>query len=284
MREFDINEIIELDIPVNVEPRNAWGEIVGDINNQTDLKNALDSKLDTDATIDASKIDGLSVVATTNDYNDLNNKPSIPSVDGLASEEWVLNKHYLTEHQSLSDYAKKSEIPTRVGQLTNDANYSTTAELNLKQDKLVSGTSIKTINGNSLLGSGNIVIQGGSGGTSNYTELSNKPKINNVELNGNKTLEQLGINIPVVPTKVSAFTNDAGYLTQHQSLSEYAKKSELPVVPTNISAFTNDSGYVTSSAIPTKLSQLENDMFIECTQAEYDAIVDKGNKFYFIKD
>ncbi len=37
--------------------------------------------------------------------------------------------------------------------------------LNSKQATLVSGTNIKTINGNSLLGSGNITISGGSGGT-----------------------------------------------------------------------------------------------------------------------
>lgn len=35
-----------------------------------------------------------------------------------------------------------------------------------KQDKLVSGTNIKTINGTSILGSGNITIEGGSGGSS----------------------------------------------------------------------------------------------------------------------
>ena len=34
---------------------------------------------------------------------------------------------------------------------------------------------------------------GGSGGTSNYNDLSNKPKINNVELSGNKSLNDLGI-------------------------------------------------------------------------------------------
>lgn len=33
-----------------------------------------------------------------------------------------------------------------------------------KQDKLISGTSIKTINGNSILGSGNLEIQGGNSG------------------------------------------------------------------------------------------------------------------------
>ena len=35
-----------------------------------------------------------------------------------------------------------------------------------------------------------------------------------------------------------------GYLTQHQSLTNYALKSEIPTVPTNVSAFTNDSGYI----------------------------------------
>lgn len=44
-----------------------------------------------------------------------------------------------------------------------------------KQDKLVSGTNIKTINGTSLLGSGNIVISGGGGSSSGsgaYSEVN----------------------------------------------------------------------------------------------------------------
>ena len=64
--------------------------------------------------------------------------------------------------------------------------------------------------------------------------------------------------IPTVPTNVSAFTNDAGYLTEHQSLDNYytksevntsletkANKTEIPTVPKNVSAFTNDAGYLT---------------------------------------
>ena len=34
---------------------------------------------------------------------------------------------------------------------------------------------------------------GGSGGTTNYNLLSNKPKVNGVELTGNKTLNDLGL-------------------------------------------------------------------------------------------
>ena len=51
-----------------------------------------------------------------------------------------------------------------------------------KQDTLVSGTNIKTINGDSLLGSGNLVISGGD-------------------------------NWPAVPTKTSDLTNDSGFVT-----------------------------------------------------------------------
>lgn len=68
--------------------------------------------------------------------------------------------------------------------------------------------------------------------------------------------------IPVVPTKVSAFENDKGYLTEHQDLSGYAKKTEIPTVPTAVSAFTNDAGYQTeeqvTALIDAKLGVIEN--------------------------
>ena len=99
--------------------------------------------IDTDATpsssgaadtIDWSKVQNkpnFADVATSGDYNDLSNKPTIPSVEGLASETYVNekvaaivipevptkvselenDKGYLTEHQSLAEYAKKTEIP-----------------------------------------------------------------------------------------------------------------------------------------------------------------------------
>lgn len=79
------------------------------------------------------------------------------------------------------------------------------ALLNGKQNTLVSGTNIKTVNNNSLLGSGNITISGGSGGTSDYDDLTNKPSINNVTLTGNKTTSDLGIS---QPSSLSDLTND----------------------------------------------------------------------------
>ncbi len=48
-----------------------------------------------------------------------------------------------------------------------------------KQDTLVSNSNIKTINNQSVLGSGNIQIDG----VTNYDDLSNKPVINQLHLN-----------------------------------------------------------------------------------------------------
>ena len=85
-------------------------------------------------------------------------------------------------------------------------------DMSTKQDTLVSGQNIATINGNNLLEGGNIEIQtgGGGGGTTDYTDLTNKPSINGVVLSGNKTTSQLGINIPA---RTSDLTNDSGFLT-----------------------------------------------------------------------
>lgn len=57
----------------------------------------------------------------------------------------------------------------------------------------------------------NVQAGGGSGGTSDYDELTNKPSINGVTLSGNKTTSDLGI---VIPENVSDLTNDEGFLTE----------------------------------------------------------------------
>lgn len=52
------------------------------------------------------------------------------------------------------------------------------AEIKTKQDELVSGTNIKTINGASILGAGNISISGGGGsGTQNVFIQEAEPTI-----------------------------------------------------------------------------------------------------------
>lgn len=47
------------------------------------------------------------------------------------------------------------------------------------------------------------------------------------------------------------------YLTEHQSLEEYAKKTELPTVPTKVSELQNDSEFITKSVYDEKIAALE---------------------------
>jgi hypothetical protein len=87
---------------------------------------------------------------------------------------------------------------------------------------------------------GKIHASGGSGGTSNYPDLTNKPSVNGHILIGNQTTADLGINIP---TKVSQLQNDAGYLTQHQSLDGYATET-----------WVNNKKYATQGYVSSALS------------------------------
>ena len=57
-------------------------------------------------------------------------------------------------------------VPTKTSQLTNDSGFITNSyHDSSKQDTLVSGSNIKTINNQSIVGPGNITISGGGGGT-----------------------------------------------------------------------------------------------------------------------
>ena len=74
---------------------------------------------------------------------------------------------------------------------------------------------------------------GGNDESINYSDIVGKPKINDVELSGNKTLAELGIqpkgDYPLktdIPTKVSDLTNDRGYITD-SALTPYAKANNV---------------------------------------------------------
>lgn len=94
----------------------------------------------------------------------LESKPEI-NVNNLVTKQELSSKGYLTEHQPLTEYAKKSELP----QAYNDTE--------LKQ---------------------------------RVSRLESKPEIDTSTLVTKQELE------------------NKGYLTQHQPLTEYAKKTELP--------------------------------------------------------
>ena len=80
----------------------------------------------------------------------------------------ITNWNNKLDSSALTPYYTSAQTDTAISNATSG-----------KQDTLVSGTNIKTINNESLLGSGNIVIQGGSGGGS-YTAGNNIDITNDV--------------------------------------------------------------------------------------------------------
>ena len=122
-----------------------------------------------------SLISDLNTRVTNNSLKNVDQDSSIRTINSsvnaiesanYATQTWVSSQGYLdaadkTEletaingKQDAGDYALKSEIPDVTG-------FATKTEVSAKQDTLVSGTNIKTINGNSILGSGNIEIKSG---------------------------------------------------------------------------------------------------------------------------
>lgn len=90
------------------------------------------------------------------------------------------------------------------------------------------------IEGKVFMNKSGILTTGTStGGSKDYEELSNKPKINNVELSGNKTTSDLGIVIPTVPTNLSSFTDDLGTSPTH-SHSQYLTSESDPVFSASV--------------------------------------------------
>lgn len=92
--------------------------------------------------------------------------------------------------------------------------------------------------------------------------LDDKLSLSGGALTGTLTLNSKTVaTTDQIPIKVSVLENDAGYLTAHQSLAEYAKTADLatvatsgsysdltnkPTIPTQTSQLTNDSGYLTA--------------------------------------
>ena len=108
-------------------------------------------------------------------------------------------------------------------------------EINDKQDKLVSGTNIKTINGEAILGEGNIVIQSGgadieAGENINFTEdqTTGKTIINAVDTIYDDTQVKQDItNLQNNKANISDIPDVSNFITKSvDDLVNYYKKSE----------------------------------------------------------
>lgn len=131
-----------------------------------------------------------------------------------------------------SEYVTDSELSSK--------GYATTSQVAAKQDKLVSGSNIKTINGQSIVGSGNIEIEGGSDiDPSNFaTKDELKDKQDTID-----DLADIRRGAALGATALQSVP--AGYVTTTDL------QTEIDLVETQITGV--------AAAIPQKTSQLNND-------------------------
>lgn len=147
------------------------------------------------------------------------------------TESELSAKGYLTEHQNLSAYAKKTEVPTKLSDLDNDKGYITTIPA-----QYVTETELESKGYLTAIPSQYVT----------ETELEGKGYIDAIPSEYAKKTD-----IPTVPTNVSAFTNDAGYLTQHQSLLGYAT---MEYVDKQLDLYTDD--LATTKYVDNKIEQI----------------------------
>ena len=178
------------------------------------------------------------IAVIKNDINSLESdkQDKLTAGENITIENNVISATFEGEDIDLSNYYNKSEIDnmeqvvaaslndlnTRLGTKANTSDVYTKSEVDQAIDEAIAG--------------------GVADLTNYYTKSESDAKyatqtVVNEEIatritairEVNTTLESKAdkSEIPTVPTNVSAFTNDAGYLTQHQSLSNYYTKSEI---------------------------------------------------------
>ena len=212
------------------------------------------------------------VVLTASDVGALPADTEIPSIAGLASTEYVDNAIANIPAPDLSNCVQtdKENILGDNGSIISNSSRGNSLTIsngvieqkNSNQDSVSLGDakvvfSHDTDGSSSTKGNGTFTMYGRKGeeyfkfnGTNGDVRVNGiaTPTLSNDAVNKGYVDSQISnIAIPTVPTNVSAFTNDAGYLTavpseyvtetelnakgyltEHQSLADYALKSEIP--------------------------------------------------------
>ena len=253
---------------------NSWehiGSTEVDLSNyytKTQTDNLLDDKAD---------VSSLSTVATTGSYNDLSNKPTIPTVNNatLTIQKNGTTVKTFTANAS-SNVTANITVPTKTSDLTNDSGFvDNTYHDSTKQNSLVSGTNIKTINNESLLGSGNINITSG-GGTMvdmrvNGSSIVDSNNVGNIATEGtyNATTNKIAT-MSDVPDSTSDLTNDSGFITNSvNNLTNYYTKAETDNLLDAETEYVDVSFLWTAAANGTAIT------------AEQRTLIDTTNKYIF---
>lgn len=187
------------------------------------------------------------------DAGDYALKSELPDTSGLATKEELASKLDIATYNSEKEDFETKENASATYQVKGD--YATTAQLNSKQDTLVSGTNIKTINGDSILGEGNIDISGGSNLT--VQEGSTGTASNYIYSSGVDT-DGKGVIVDIVANATGTITEDSVRLqVAYWGTTNTYRSKPSQIIP----AATTTKAGVMSAADKTKLDNINTDNF-----------------------
>lgn len=149
-------------------------------------------------------------------------------------------------------FITSSSLPTKVSDLQNDSGFITSSSLPTKTSDLQNdgdGTNAFVKTNDSRLTDARTPVTH----THTKSQITDFPSLSTVATSGSYNDLSNKPTIPTVPTLISAFTNDVGYLTQHQSLTNYVQKSNTTGLLKNDGTIDTTS-YATSSQISSMLT------------------------------
>ena len=251
--ETQISEKVDrADVYVKSEIDTQINNLRGEIPSITGL--ATETWVETQISTKVEKSDVYSKDEINTQLNTL--RGEIPSIDGLATEQWVESKGYLTQHQDLSGYVEKSEITDLVSitYLENSLKPYATEQWVESKGYLTEHQPLKTINGETITGSGNINV---NGVTETWVEEKISTKVDRADVYVKDEIDtkinNLRGEIPSLDgIATETWVESKGYLTAHQDLSGYVKKSEITDLVSNTELENSLKPYATEQWVESK--------------------------------
>lgn len=164
----------------------------------------------------------ISDVVRTATLNDYQLKSEMPNVVEIVNNT-IDSKGFLTTHQSLVDYAKKSELP--IDYVSNAKLEELKTQLTIDTSNFATKQELQAISG-SQLNVDNLVTKDELNSKNYLTQHQDISNLATKEELREVSNRQVTVDTSNLVTKDELASK--GYLTQHQSLEEYAKKTELP--------------------------------------------------------
>ena len=284
------NEVIELGVNDNFDRIEDLRQQKAD---SSDVKTNLDNKVDNSTFNEA--IANLQVVKANK--TDLNTKANVSDLDVKADKATVAEQ-----------LSAKADLSYTIEQLGYKANKTDVNDaLNTKFDKSLAGdlSQLNTDDKSSIVNAINSVNRqiipiatettvgvvkvdgttttvdadgtihavgggGGGGGTTDYAALSNKPKINNVELSGNKSLDELNIAAKDTTEQSLALKADKEDTYTKQQVEELIateglKKADKNYVDTALETKANITDVYDRTTIDSKIDSVNEDVNTQLT-------------------